>query len=86
MKAMWNGVLLAESDETIVVESNHYFPRSSIVEELFETCRVREAEYVGLGLAEFEELSIVCVGDDDFAERVEFFGKGFTRECFYILT
>ena len=36
MKAMWNGVLLAESDETIVVESNHYFPRSSIVEELFE--------------------------------------------------
>lgn len=36
MKAMWNGALLAESDETIVVESNHYFPRSSIFEEFFE--------------------------------------------------
>ncbi|MEM1144640.1 MAG: DUF427 domain-containing protein, partial [Pseudomonadota bacterium] len=27
MKATWNGEVIAESDETIVVESNHYFPR-----------------------------------------------------------
>jgi|GEM_PF-3952592 len=26
MKATWNGITLAESDETIVVEGNHYFP------------------------------------------------------------
>lgn len=26
MKAIWNGVVLAESNETIVVEGNHYFP------------------------------------------------------------
>ncbi|CAA0105671.1 Uncharacterised protein [BD1-7 clade bacterium] len=30
MKATWNGQLLAESDQTIVVEGNHYFPKSSI--------------------------------------------------------
>ena len=30
MKATWNGVVLAESDETIVVEGNHYFPPDSL--------------------------------------------------------
>ncbi len=30
MKAIWNGAVLAESDDTVVVESNHYFPISSI--------------------------------------------------------
>jgi uncharacterized protein (DUF427 family) len=30
MKAIWNGVVLAESDETIVVEGNRYFPPESI--------------------------------------------------------
>ncbi|MFV1962801.1 MAG: DUF427 domain-containing protein [Acidimicrobiia bacterium] len=29
-KAVWNGAVLAESDETIVVEGNHYFPPESI--------------------------------------------------------
>lgn len=35
MKAEWNGVVLAESDDTVVVENNHYFPRSAIKEEYF---------------------------------------------------
>lgn len=30
MQAIWNGQLIAESEETIVVEGNHYFPPSSI--------------------------------------------------------
>ena len=30
MKATWNGAVLAESDETVVVEGNHYFPPESI--------------------------------------------------------
>ena len=30
MKAIWKGAVLAESDETIVVEGNHYFPPDSI--------------------------------------------------------
>lgn len=28
--ATWNGVTIAQSDETVVVENNHYFPRSSV--------------------------------------------------------
>src|SRR4029079_17454934 len=30
MKATWNGAVIAESDATVVVEGNHYFPESSL--------------------------------------------------------
>ena len=30
MKAIWNNQVLAESNETIVVDNNHYFPPSSL--------------------------------------------------------
>jgi len=33
MRATWNGAVLAESDETVVVEGNHYFPADSIRRE-----------------------------------------------------
>ncbi len=33
-KAVWNGTTLAESDQTIVVEGNHYFPPASVHMEL----------------------------------------------------
>lgn len=29
MKAVWNDTVIAESDDTVVVEGNHYFPRES---------------------------------------------------------
>lgn len=34
-RAVWNGVVLAESDETVVVEGNHYFPSDSLNDEYF---------------------------------------------------
>ena len=34
MKAIWNGTVLAESDDTVVVEGNHYFPRAALDETL----------------------------------------------------
>jgi uncharacterized protein (DUF427 family) len=33
MKAVWNGKVLAESDETVVIEGNHYFPPESVNRE-----------------------------------------------------
>ena len=30
VKAIWNDTIIAESDNTIVVEGNHYFPRESV--------------------------------------------------------
>ncbi|GAC1388374.1 MAG: DUF427 domain-containing protein [Ktedonobacteraceae bacterium] len=35
-KAIWNGVVLAESDNTEVVEGNQYFPPNSIKREYFK--------------------------------------------------
>lgn len=36
MKAMWNGVVLASSRDTIEVEGNHYFPLESLNLQFFE--------------------------------------------------
>jgi len=33
MKAVWNNEVIAESDETIVVENNHYFPDDAVKKE-----------------------------------------------------
>ena len=30
MKAFWNNELIAQSDDTIVVENNHYFPKNCL--------------------------------------------------------
>ena len=38
MKAVYKGVTIADSDDTIVVEGNHYFPPDSI---RWSTCRRR---------------------------------------------
>jgi uncharacterized protein (DUF427 family) len=34
-KAIWNGKVIAESDNTVMIEGNHYFPRESIKSEYF---------------------------------------------------
>ena len=36
MKAIWQGTTIAESDDTVVVEGNHYFPRESLNDEYIE--------------------------------------------------
>lgn len=37
MKAIWNNTVIAESDHTVVVENNHYFPAESIKKEYFKS-------------------------------------------------
>jgi uncharacterized protein (DUF427 family) len=36
MRATWNGAVLAESDDTVVVEGNHYFPAGDVRDGYFE--------------------------------------------------
>lgn len=33
MKALWNGEVIAESDNTLIIEGNHYFPLESVKQE-----------------------------------------------------
>lgn len=35
MKAIWNGKVIAESDDTVVIEGNHYFPADSIKKDYY---------------------------------------------------
>lgn len=34
MKATWQGAVIAQSDQTIVIEGNHYFPPASVRTDL----------------------------------------------------
>lgn len=36
MKAIWNQQVIAESDDTLVVEGNHYFPPDSVQREFLQ--------------------------------------------------
>jgi uncharacterized protein (DUF427 family) len=33
MRATWNGAVIAESDDTVVIEGNHYFPENALRRE-----------------------------------------------------
>ena len=35
MKAIWKDEVIAESDDTVVVEGNHYFPEDALTQDLF---------------------------------------------------
>ena len=60
MRATWNGALVAESDATVVVDGNHYFPPDSLRKE-----RLREAPQTTVcgwkGTANYYD---VVVGDE----------------------
>jgi uncharacterized protein (DUF427 family) len=36
VKAIWNGQVIAESDATVVVEGNHYFPMEAVKDGLLQ--------------------------------------------------
>ena len=35
-KAVWNGTVIADSEKTVVVEGNHYFPADSLLQDHFQ--------------------------------------------------
>jgi len=37
MKALWNHTIIAESDDTVVVENNYYFPMESVNTEYLQS-------------------------------------------------
>ena len=66
MKAIWNGKIIAESDDTVVVEGNHYFPHESIdksiysVSETHTTCPWK-------GLANYYDINVDGKTNNDAA-------------------
>lgn len=35
-KAIWNGTVLAQSDDTVIIDGNHYFPPESVDKQYFQ--------------------------------------------------
>jgi uncharacterized protein (DUF427 family) len=57
MKAIWNSQVIAQSNDTIVVEGNHYFPENSLTSKYFSdstshtTCPYKgEASYFNVNV------------------------------------
>lgn len=49
MKAIWKGKIIAESDKTVVVEQNHYFPPESVnMEYLKKSGNTYQCKWKGL--------------------------------------
>ncbi len=80
MKAMWNGAVVAESDDTVLVEGNHYFQASSLRRELVEesathtTCSWKGvASYYSLRVGDKVNRDAVWyAGAEAVADRVAF--------------
>lgn len=57
MKAIWNNQVIAESNATVVVENNHYFPADSVKKEFFEPSNTHTT-CPWKGLASYYTLSV----------------------------
>jgi uncharacterized protein (DUF427 family) len=57
MKATWNGAVIAESDETIIIEGNQYFPPSSVNKEYLQSSTYTST-CVWKGLAHYYTVSV----------------------------
>ncbi|WP_259065004.1 DUF427 domain-containing protein [Mucilaginibacter sp. X4EP1] len=57
MKAIWNNQVIAESDDTIVVENNHYFPPQSVKAEFLKSSPVHTT-CVWKGVASYYNLEV----------------------------
>ncbi len=57
MQAIWNKQIIAESEETIVIEGNHYFPPNSINKEFFEDSD-KTSSCFWKGIASYKHLKV----------------------------
>lgn len=82
-KAIWNNQVIAESNETLVVEGNHYFPPGSINEDyilhsdLHTTCPYK-------GVASYFTLSVDGQQNEDAAWYYPTTKAGFEKIAGYI--
>ena len=57
MKAVWNNTVIAQSDDTVMVEGNHYFPESSLKKE-FTTFSNHKTSCAWKGQASYYSLNV----------------------------
>ena len=57
MKATWNDVVLADSQDTVVVEGNHYFPMESLDRQFFNNSN-KQTTCHWKGVAHYYDLAV----------------------------
>ncbi len=57
MKAIWNGKVIADSNDIVMVENNNYFPESSVNKELLKESRT-QTTCAWKGVASYYTLSV----------------------------
>lgn len=65
-RATWNGVVLAESEDGIVVEGNYYFPRESVNMEFFRPSQTHTTCH-WKGLASYYDIAVAGQTNKDAA-------------------
>lgn len=66
VQAVWNGEVIADSDQTVVVEGNHYFPRESVRQELLRESS-KQTRCPWKGLASYFSLDVAGQTNTDAA-------------------
>lgn len=64
MKAIWNGKVIAESSDTIVIEGNHYFPADSVRKEYLKPTDTKTVCH-WKGTASYYDLEVDGKTNDD---------------------
>ena len=59
MRAIWKDTVIAESDDTVVVEGNHYFPREALTAEVRDSTQTSVCPWKGTA----SYLDLVVDGD-----------------------
>jgi uncharacterized protein (DUF427 family) len=66
MKAIWQNTTLAESNKTIVIEGNHYFPPDSVHREYFSPSETHTTCH-WKGIASYYDVRVGDQGNPDAA-------------------
>ena len=66
MRAVWNGQVLAQSEKTVVVEGNHYFPPETVHREFFKASE-KHTTCPWKGLASYYTVSVDGADNTDAA-------------------
>jgi len=83
MKAIWNNQVIAQSNDTVVVEGNHYFPADSIDSQYFKsssnhtTCPYK-------GVASYYSLEVAGQENKDAAWYYPTTKRGFEKITGYV--
>jgi uncharacterized protein (DUF427 family) len=64
MKAIWNDVVIADSADTVVVEGNHYFPRTALKDEYLQPSTTT-SECPWKGTASYYSLNVDGASNQD---------------------